>query len=42
MQKVVNDVIDIFASEDMGNMPLALHGYFLVKQSNLYNKKCMY
>ena len=36
MQKVVNDVIDIFASEDMGNMPL--HGYFLVKHSHLYNK----
>ena len=37
MQKTVNDVIDIFTSEDMDNMSLA--GYFLIKHSHLYNEK---
>ena len=36
MQKAVNDVIDIFTSDDMENIYVT--GYFLVKHSHLYNK----
>ena len=34
MQNAVNDVIDIFTSEDIENMHVT--GYFLVKHSHLY------
>ena len=34
MQKAVNEVIDIFTSEDMENTPT---GYFVVKHLHLYN-----
>ena len=36
MQKAVNDIMDIFTSEDMENTPLVSTGYFLA--STVYNK----